>query len=279
MSSAASVLPELLPAPSTGIRALARLGFLSIGFVYLVLGALTTMAAIGVRGADTADQQQVFQTIQHLPLGQVLLWLVAVGLVGYVVWRFTQALLDTEGKGHGTAGLAVRGFYIFSGLLYSLLAYYAGKMAWYGHRVAETGTTKSVLREALRHNYGQWLLGLAGLTVLVAGVVQIYRALSGKFDTDVNGRELTDAQCRLVYRTGQVGYSARGVVLVIMGYFGVKAALHANANEIRDTAGTFDALQAMGPAVLGVVALGLVAFGAYMLVQARFPILRGLGRK
>jgi hypothetical protein len=241
-----------------------------------VLGALTTMAAVGVRGGATADQQQVFQTIQHLPLGQALLWLVAVGLLGYVVWRFTQALLDTEGKGTSTAGLAVRGFYIFSGLLYAVLAYYAGKMAWYGHRVVEPDTTKPMLREALHHGYGQWLLGLAGLTVLVAGVVQIYRALSGKFDTDLNNRRLSDTQRRWVYRTGQIGYSARGVVLVIMGYFGVLAARHANASEIRDTAGTFDALQAMGPAVLGVVALGLVAYGTYMLVQARFPILRGV---
>jgi hypothetical protein len=276
MTSVASDIPAILPATSTSIRALARLGFLSIGVVYLVLGALTTMAAIGVRGADTADQQQVFQTIQHLPLGQVLLWLVALGLLGYVVWRFTQAILDTEHKGSSTAGLAVRGFYIFSGLLYTLLAYYAGKMAWYGHRVRETGTTQSMLREALHHGYGQWLLGLVGLIILIAGLVQMYRAWSGKFDTDVNGRELTDAQCRLVYRTGQVGYSARGVVIAIMGYYCLKAAQHANANEIRDTAGTFDALQAMGPAVLGVVALGLVAYGLYMLIQARFPILRGV---
>ncbi|WP_375378174.1 DUF1206 domain-containing protein [Hymenobacter cellulosilyticus] len=64
-----------------------------------------------------------------------------------------------------------------------------------------------------------------------------------------------------------------------MGYYCLVAAQHANANEIRDTAGTFNALQAMGPGVLGVVALGLLAYGAYMLVQARFPILRGLGAR
>ncbi|UOQ70048.1 DUF1206 domain-containing protein [Hymenobacter cellulosilyticus] len=215
MTSVASVAAPILPATSAGIRALARLGFLSIGVVYIVLGVLTSMAAIGVRGMAPADQQQVFQTIQRLPLGQVLLWLVAAGLAGYVIWRFTQALRDTEHKGTGTAGLAVRGFYIFSGLLYAVLAYYAGKMAWYGHRVREADSTKPMLREALQHGYGQWLLGLVGLTVLVAGLIQIYRAWSGKFDTDVNGRELTDAQCRLVYRTGQIGYSARGWLLLL----------------------------------------------------------------
>ena len=32
----------------------------------------------------------------------------------------------------------------------------------------------------------------------------------------------------------------------------------------------------MGPAVLGVVAVGLVAYGLYMLVQAKYPVLRGM---
>ena len=276
MPSLPTSLPNLLPTPSAGIRTLARLGFLSIGLVYLVLGALAVMAAAGVRGGATADQQQAFQTIQQLPLGQVLLWLVAVGLLGYVVWRFTQAWLDTEGKGTSAAGLATRGFYVFSGLLYVGLAWYAAKLAWYGYQVRETETTKPLLREALQHEAGQWALGLAGAGIVVAGVVQIYRALTGKFAGDLNSSRLSATQRRLVYRTGQVGYSARGVVLLIIGYYCVRAAQYANASQIRDTAGAFDALHAMGPVVLGIVALGLVAYGGYMLVQARFPILRGV---
>ncbi|GGF11121.1 DUF1206 domain-containing protein [Hymenobacter cavernae] len=276
MESITTSIPTILPSPAASLKAWARVGFASIGFVYLVLGVLATMAALGVRGSDTPNQQEVFQTIQHMPLGQVLLWLVAGGLLGYVAWRLAQALLDTERQGAAAKGLAFRGFYVFSGLLYAMLAFYAAKIAWYGRLPREDDASRSALRSVLHHEYGQELLALVGLVVLSAGAIQVYRAWSGKFDTDVQHSPFSYAQRRLVYRMGQVGYSARGVVLLIMGYFCFMAAQHANVNEIRDTEGCFQALEAMSPDVLGIVALGLVIYGVYMFIQARFPILRGL---
>ncbi|WP_303311868.1 DUF1206 domain-containing protein [Hymenobacter sp. BT730] len=276
MPSISSPAADILPSPATSIKALARYGFASIGFVYVVLGVLTAMAAIGIRGSNTPNQQEVFQTIQRMPLGQLLLWLVAVGLLGYVAWRFAQTLLDTEQKGTSATGLAFRGFYAFSGLLYALLGIYAARMAWYGHRPPEEHTTDFLLHQAVHHLYGQRLLAFTGLVILAAGLIQLYRAWSGKFDTDINPSPFTSAQCRLVYHMGQVGFSARGLVLCLMGYYCFLAAHHANASEIKDTEGCFQVLQDMGPGVLDIVALGLVAYGIYMLIQARFPILRGL---
>ncbi|TGD82561.1 DUF1206 domain-containing protein [Hymenobacter wooponensis] len=274
---APSALADIeLPSPAAGLKAWARVGFASIGFVHLVLGGLATMAALGVRGSDTPNQQEVFQTIQHMPLGQLLLWLVAGGLLGYVAWRLAQAFFDTESKGASMQGLAVRGFYCFSGMIYGLLAYYAGKMAWYGHLPKSGEASRSAMQNLLHHPHGQTIVGLIGLVLLSASGIQLYRAWSGKFDTDVNSRPFTNVQRRLVYHMGQIGYSARGIVLGIMGYFCFLAAQHANGNEIRDTEGCFNALQAMGPQVLGIVAVGLVIYGLYMLVQARFPILRGI---
>ena len=274
MESISSPIPTTLPSPAASLKAWARVGFASIGFVYLVLGVLATMAALGVRGSDAPDQREVFQTIQHMPLGQVLLWLLAVGLLGYVAWRLAQALLDTENQGATVKGLAVRSFYVFSGLLHGFLAFYAVKIAWHGHLPHEDATSQSTLRSVLHHPYGQELLALVGLTVLGAGAIQLYRAWSGKFDTDVQFSPFTYTQRRFVHRMGQVGYSARGVVLLIMGYFCFMAAQHANISEIRDTEGCFRALQALSPEALGVVALGLIVYGLYMFIQARFPILR-----
>ncbi|QJX47984.1 DUF1206 domain-containing protein [Hymenobacter taeanensis] len=274
---AASPLPNLeLPTPADGLKAWTRTGFASIGFVHLVLGGLAAMAALGVRGSNTPNQREVFQAIQHMPLGQVLLWLVAGGLLGYVAWRMAQAFYDTEGKGTTIQGIAVRCFYCFSGLLYGFLAYYAGKLAWYGHLPKAPETGKSTLQQVLHHPHGQAIVALIGLVVLGASAVQLYRAWSGKFDTDVNSSPFTHAQRRLVYHMGQIGYTARGIVLGSMGYFCFLAAQHANGNEIRDTEGCFNAFQAIGPHVLSLVATGLIIYGLYMLVQARFPILRGL---
>jgi len=66
--------------------------------------------------------------------------------------------------------------------------------------------------------------------------------------------------------------TARGVVFGIIGFFLVQAALNSNANEARGLSGALRALeqQSYGQWVLGIVALGLIAYGFYMLVLARY---------
>ncbi|RYU78361.1 DUF1206 domain-containing protein [Hymenobacter persicinus] len=277
MASLSSVLPAA--APSQGIRLLARFGFAAKGIVYLTMGVLALLAALGQQGGRTADKQQAMQTIQDLPMGRFLLGLVAFGLVGYVVWRFTQALRDTEGQGSGAKGLARRLGYAGSGLLYVALAFYAGKAAWQNTAVSSGSggdAKQSAVAMLLAQPFGQWLVGAIGLAIIGAGLYQIWHAYSGKFAEHVNASSLSAPQQHLVFRTGQVGHTALGVVMSIIGYFFVQAARTSNAQKVDDTEGAFDLLNAMGPAVLGVVAAGLVAYGLYMLVQARYPVLRGV---
>lgn len=51
-----------------------------------------------------------------------MLVLVAIGLIGYVIWRFVQAIKDPENKGNDAKGLAVRIAYAVNGLIYASLA-------------------------------------------------------------------------------------------------------------------------------------------------------------
>ncbi|GAA3919645.1 DUF1206 domain-containing protein [Hymenobacter algoricola] len=277
MTSLSSVLPHA--APSRGIKILARLGFAAKGVVYLTMGVLALLAATGMRGGQTADQQQAMQTIQELPMGRFLLGLVAVGLVGYILWRFTQALRDTEEQGSGAKGILKRLGYAGSGLLYVALAFYAGKAAWQDSAVGSGGggdAKKSAVATLLAQPFGQWVVVAIGLVIIGAGIYQIWHAYSGTFAKHVNDSSLPAPQRQLVFRMGQIGYTARGLVMTIIGYFFVQAGRFSSAQQIDGTEGAFDLLNAMGPAVLGVVAAGLVAYGLYMVVQARFPVLNGV---
>ncbi|WP_460676630.1 DUF1206 domain-containing protein [Hymenobacter coalescens] len=279
MATLTSHIPSRLPAsPSDGIRALARFGFAAKGVVYCILGALAVMAATGLSGGRTADKQQVLQTVQNMPMGRWLLGLVAFGLAGYVVWRLVQAIRDTEGKGNSAKGIFTRIGYVGSALAYAILAYVAGKAA-FENTTADGGsgnTRQSFVATLMEQSYGQWLVGAIGLFVIGIGVYQLIRAYSGSFAKHVNSSQLPADQQRLVYRVGQLGYTARGIVWGILGYFLVQAARHANPSEAQDTEGAFDFLGAMGTAPLLIVALGMVAYGLYMLVRAKYPILRGV---
>src|SRR5919112_5317329 len=134
MSAVNTLISAVPRSPSAGIRALARLGFAAIGVVYVLMGVLALMAAVGRNQGDVgADKEDAVKRLQDLPAGSALLGLIAVGLVGYIIWRFTQAIRDTEGNGSSAKGWSKRLWYICSGLFYSGLALYAGRLALSGH--------------------------------------------------------------------------------------------------------------------------------------------------
>ncbi len=94
---------DLAARPSAGkIAWLARSGYAARGVVYLIVGGLAVLAALG-RG-QTTDSEGALLTILQQPFGTVLLGLVALGLVGYAIWRLVQALMDTDRPRHRPQG-------------------------------------------------------------------------------------------------------------------------------------------------------------------------------
>ncbi|WP_394369612.1 DUF1206 domain-containing protein [Hymenobacter siberiensis] len=210
---------------------------------------------MGMRRGARADKQEAMQHLQHLqhlqqvPGGSVLLGLIALGLLGYILWRFAQALLDTEGKGTSLKGLSFRFWYVCSGLFYSGLAIYAARLALQGHADAGTDATKTLATEVLSWPGGDWLLIVGGVVTIFIGLYQGYRAFSGQLQSDVSARQLSAAEHRLVFRAAQVGVTARGIVVGIIGYFFVQAGQQSRAGAVGSTDEAFDFL-ATAPASL-----------------------------
>ena len=276
MTVSDTLLSAVPRSPSSGIKALARLGFAAIGVVYLLMGVLALLAALGQRQGARTDKEEAVQRLQEVPGGSVLLGLIAVGLLGYIVWRFTQAIRDTESKGSGAKGLGTRLWFAASGLFYSGLALYAGRLALQGRAEKGGDAPQSLTAKVLGWPGGDWLILVVGVLVIGIGLFQVYRAFSGRFKSDVDASSLSATQQRLVYRAAQVGMTARGIVVALIGYFLVQAGQQSRAGAVGSTDEAFDLLAAMGPAALGAVAAGLVAYGLYMLVQAKYPVLRGI---
>lgn len=109
------------PAVRTGLTIVARFGYVALGLVYIVIGILALWAALG-RGGATTDQRGALETIYNQPFGAVLLFLVALGLAGYGLWRLVQAGWDTENKGADAKGIATRIGYAVIGISYFVLA-------------------------------------------------------------------------------------------------------------------------------------------------------------
>ena len=276
MTATDTLLSAVPRSPSAGIKALARLGFATIGVVYLLMGVLALLAAAGQRRGALANKEEAVKRLQDLPGGRLLLGLIAVGLLGYILWRFTQAIRDTERKGSGLTGLSVRFWYVASGLFYSGLALYAGRLALHGRADPSGNASQSLAAWVLAWPAGDWLIIFGGLFTIGIGAFQVYRACSRKLQSEVNGQQLSPAQERLVYRVAQVGVAARGVVVGLLGYCLLRAGQLARAEAVGGTDDAFNLLATMSPIALGTVAAGFMAYGVYSLVQARYPVLHGL---
>jgi hypothetical protein len=94
-----------------------RLGLVAKGVIYGIVALLAIQIPLGL-GGKTTDRQGALRTVAAQPLGELLLILLAVGLLGYALWRFVQAFLDRDEEGTGAKGLAKRAGYLGRGLLY-----------------------------------------------------------------------------------------------------------------------------------------------------------------
>ena len=260
-------------AASPWIVRLGRFGYAAKGVVYVLIGSLAAYGAYQGGGDGPTDSRGALTQVVGQPYGRVMLGVVAVGLAAYALWRFAQAFRDTEDKGTSWKGLAVRFGYACIGVVYAGLSYSTVQLIL-GHGAGKGSDESSKEWAALFFTLplGRLAVGLAGLAVVGFGVYQCYKAFTAKFRRKWKRREMSEQTRSLATRAGQVGLVSRGVVFGIIGIFLVQAALRARADEVRGLSGALRALeqQPYGPYVLGAVALGLVAYGLYMFIEARY---------
>lgn len=254
------------------VERLARFGIASQGVVYMVVGILAAQAAFGA-GGQTTDTQGALGVIASQPFGTFLLSLVAVGLIGYVMWRFVQAILDPEHKGQDAKGIVQRLGYATSGIAYAGLALAAIQLVLGSGSSNSGNASQGWTARILALPFGRWLVALIGAIVIGVGVAQLYEAYSGKFREQLKLAQMSPTEQTWTTRLGKFGLAARGIVFGIIGLFLIQAALQSNPGKVQGLDGALRELarQPFGPWLLGAVAIGLVAYGIYMtLAQARY---------
>lgn len=255
---------------SPWIERVARFGYAAYGVVYVLVGVLAFQAALG-GGGETAGQEGALQTILLAPLGRFLLGLVALGLLGYAAWRLFQGVLDPENEGRSVKGIVKRSDHIVNGLFHVALAVSVGRVAL-GSGSGGGGGPDDWTATLLQQPVGRSLTVAVGAGIVIIGLFQFYRAYDAKFMEKLKPGEMGPGERAWTRRGGRLGHAARGVVFLIIGAFLVQAALQSDPNEARGLGGALSALagQPFGPYLLGAVAFGLVCFGLFMFVVARY---------
>ena len=260
------------------IEILARFGYAAKGVVYALVGILAVQAAFNWGGQVTGSQG-AFETIANQPFGKVMLFLVAVGLVGYVIWRFVSAIFDPEHNEDGAKNVIRRLSYAISGLIYGSLAFAAFRIVFSGGGSSSSGGSSGSsggsnqqTATLLSQPFGRWLVGLVAAGAVAYGFFCIYRGVKIKFRKKLKMAEMSSTEQTWAVRIGRFGLISKGIVSVVVGYFFAQAARSSDASEARTTAGALQAIQQgpFGAVLMGIIALGMLAYGIHLMVQARY---------
>lgn len=253
---------------SPAMAGAARLGLATRAFVYLVIGWLAIQIALGHRGQQANQKGALADIAQHSG-GLVLLWVLGIGFAAYAVWRLSEVAFGAAGEGK-KAGPRVQ--CLVRAVVYAILsvttfAFIAGRSRQGQAQQQETATAK-----LMRHAYGRWLVGLVGVIVVAVGVGMIIEGVTKKFEKQLQMNELHDATRTIVVRLGIVGTVARGIVFAVAGALAVDAAITFDPSKSTGLDGALRTLadRAYGPWLLGVLAVGLIAFGVYGFAAARW---------
>ncbi len=253
-------------------KQLAQAGLTAKGIVYCLLGLLVFMAAFNIMGrsANKTDKAGVFDFVLKQTGGQIMLGVIAIGLICYCIWRGIQAFADSENKGSDAKGLSSRARYLFSGLVYGSLAV-AAIRALLSNTSGSGDKKQQMVGELLTKPFGQWLVGIGGAILLGVGIYQIWYGLSEKFRKHAEKVGQSN-NTKLLLTAGKLGYVARGIVWLLLAWLFFKAAWNANSGEAGDTSKAFSFLQdaAYGSYLLAAVGVGLICYGAFNFVRVRY---------
>jgi hypothetical protein len=257
----------------------ARAGYVARGLVYILVGGLGVAAAAGVVGGRPTDPSGALSTLVRMPAGRIALALIAAGLLVHAAFR---AALVVTGEPYVKQGrwwrAATRIRHGFAACLYAGMALTAAATSIASGRHAQAhadndAQTRHLSARVLAQPFGRPLLVAIGVGLGIAAVVAIVRAFGpNNMRQRLRLEAMTARQCRLMAVLGRVAYVARATVLGACGYFLVRAAIDRAPRETRGSAGALRAVWELpqGGVWLALVAAGLICFGVYGVLEARW---------
>lgn len=247
---------------------IARVGYAGRGSVFLLLGIFTGLAALGLRWQPVSTAGAL-HSVAASSAGAVLVFVIAAGLFCFAFYRSIEAAWDVHNYGDDSKGAFRRVGLSFSGFFYAGFGFIAASAVFGSGASANDQTVRNWTAWVLGMPVGTLLVGIVGLIVIGMG---IRLAISGWCETFASRVRFQPKERPYAAVLGQVGFVARSVIMILIGGFLLFAAITADPHHAQGLAGTLRTIQhqTFGDILLGLMAIGLLCFGAFGISEAAF---------
>ncbi|MGB3167077.1 MAG: DUF1206 domain-containing protein [Alteraurantiacibacter sp.] len=254
---------------------LVRVGYFSRAILYSVLGLIALTSAQQIAQGTNG----IFQAIENYPAGTIILWIMVIGLTAYALFRFCSLFFDIENNGSDGKGWAKRVGHAGSGIGHLALAYSALQFAnsntgASGGSAGDSGSGSSgggaqdAASGVLSMDFGGTVIGLLGVIFFVVAIFQAKKGISGDFMHRISGQAPDFTRW-----LGGAGFLARGVVYAVIGWSLFKAGfMSAGAEQVKTLGDAVASLAGQG-LIFTLTAIGLLLFGIFSLILARYRII------
>ncbi len=250
---------------STVFRTIARIGYVVLGVVHIVIGVVAISFVTG--GGGEADQSGAMEQIRQTPVGVLLLWVIALGLSALAVWQIADAFLERDADAKKRWGHRVK--FVGTAIAYLAIAWTALVYAL-GGQSDSSESSQSFSAKLLATPAGVVLLVVIGLIVGAIGIAFIVRGATRGFEKNLVLPEGVAAKGIVTF--GVVGYVAKGIAIAVTGVLFVVAALTHHPEEAGGLDAALRSLATLpfGAVILWIVGAGLVIYGLFCFARARY---------
>jgi hypothetical protein len=250
-----------------------RVGWFAKGAVYTIAGVLALSIAAKASGwsksASTGAQEAsplgAVKTVAGSGGGTVALWLLAIGMLLYALWRVVSALLP---GGTDAKAMAHRIGYFASAVMYSTIAISAMALARHSSKTPD-GNRKvtDISATIMKHSFGRVVIGLAGLVVIAVGFYRVFKGLKMDVEDELDTSGMSPERARWEERLGAIGEVGRGIGFSLVGFFMLRSAMTYDVNEATGLDGALRrvAVHSWGVLLVLIVGIGFVAYGIFCL--------------
>jgi hypothetical protein len=250
------------------IERLARVGYGAKALLYGTVGVLAAGAAFG--HGESTDARGAMAKLLGAPFGRILLATMALGLFGYAAWRCTSAFVDPEGRGSGMKGLALRASFLVRGVAHLALGYSAARLVLNGPGGTGADRSSQATNVAMNFPGGVWIVWATAMAIAGFGAYQLYRAAVAQLSRQLHEDRMRAEVGPWGIGVIRFGIAARGLVFLAIAWLLGKAAAEHDASTAGGIGDALSSLAQLGPLPYAAIGGGLIAYGIYQLLNARY---------